>query len=300
MKHQLISVLPLLCLAFSVSANTLYRDDGSQIRYYIDNSQAKNLLVVFHGSDCNSVTHMGSVQTIWQEFMPEAALLTIEKYGIDASLPYEAGERTDCPADYLEHNSIAQRIEDGASVVNELKHVYHHVSLAGGSEGGSIALGVASKVDDIHSILVLNAGSSSFQHDIEYSIRQTVPEEEADQVLQGFRQFAEQIKASEEAFEVEVSGHGYAFWKDALSRDLLEPLRQISVPVLIMQSAADESVDPTATQREVESIIASGADNVELMMLPGLDHGFRDEDGNRHLSHSLRGAATWLQRLSAN
>ena len=55
------------------------------------------------------------------------------------------------------------------------------VSVAGGSEGGSIALGVASKVDDIYSVLVLNAGSSSFQHDIEYSIRQTVASEEVDE-----------------------------------------------------------------------------------------------------------------------
>ena len=111
--------------------------------------------------------------------------------------------------------------------------------------------------------------------------------------MQGLRQFAERIKASEVSFQVEVSGHGYAFWKDALSRDLHKPLLKISAPVLMMQSVSDESVDPHTTQREVESIIAAGADNVELMMLPGLDHGFRDQDGYHHLASSLHAAAAW-------
>lgn len=299
MKPYLLIPFIFIAWAFPACANgTLQRDHGTEIRYYLDNPGAESLLVIFQGSDCNSVRHMGSVKTIWQGIQPEAALLTIEKYGINESLPYASGEQPNCPADYLKHNTLAQRIEDGAQVVQALRGSYRQVILAGGSEGGSVALGVASQIPDIYAVIVLNAGSSSFQHDVEFSIQRTVPDSEREEVLQGFRQFAQQIIESDTPFPVEFSGHGYAFWKDILTRDLFAPLRQISAPVLVMQSAADESVDPNQTQHEVGKIISEGADNIQLIMLPGLDHGFRDSSGEQRLSSSLQSAVEWLENLN--
>lgn len=276
------------------ASDTLFRENGTEIRYYLDNSRGDNLLVIFHGSDCNSVTHMSSVQTIWQGIAPDAALLTIEKYGIDASLRYATGEQPHCPTAYLENNTIEQRIDDGVHVVQTLMDSYQRIMLVGGSEGGSIALGVAAKIQEVHAVLVLNAGSSSFQHDVEYSIIRSVPEEEKKLVLQEFRQFAAQILESEAPFPVEVSGHGYGFWKDILTRDLLSPLNQISAPVLIMQSTADESVDPLKAQQQIESLISAGADNIQLVMLHGLDHSFRDASGRSKLGDVLEQASRIL------
>lgn len=275
--------------------NKLYRDDKTEIRYHLNNPDADNLLVVFQGSDCNSVRHMSSVKTIWQVLAPDAALLTVEKYGIDENLSYVQGERDDCPASYLEHDSMAQRIKDGVRVIKALQDSYDEVTLVGGSEGGSIALAVAAQVTGLHAVLALNSGSSSFQHDIEYSIRKTLPDSARESVLQGFRQFAEQIAASQQAFPIEVSGHGYAFWKDALTRDLIAPLHDINAPVLIMQSAEDKSVDPEMTQAEVASIIGNGASNVKFKMLPGLNHGFRDTTGTSKLSAVVAEAAAILE-----
>jgi len=270
--------------ASAVMANDeQYRDDGTQIRYYLDNADAKNLLVVFQGSDCNSVRHMESVRKIWDAFAPDAALLTIEKYGIDDSLSYVASERDDCPADFIQHDTMGQRISDGVRVIETLKYSYGNVTLAGGSEGGSIALGVAAQIPEVKAVLALNSGSSSFQHDVEFSIQQTVPANRVDEVLSDFRQFVAQIRSSNAPFPIQVSGHGYAFWKDALARDLLKPLKIIDAPVLVIQSAEDKSVDPKRTQQEVEQIIAEGASNVTLKMAPGLDHGFRDAAGKSQL-----------------
>lgn len=292
--------LLLVCLIFltvPVAANNerYFREDGSEIRYYLDNGNSENLLVIFQGSDCNSVRKMESVNTIWEAFDPDSALLSIEKYGIDDNLPYVAGERDDCPADYLEHNTMAQRIEDGVQLIEALRHSYHEISLAGGSEGGSIALGVATQIPNLSAVLALNSGSSSFQHDIEFSIQKTVPTMQLDEILYGFRQFVRQIKNSDEPFPIEVSGHGYAFWKDALARDLLKPLKEVEAPVLVMQSIDDESVDPEQTRQEVEQIIAGGAKNVTLKMIPGLDHGFRDSSGTSRLREQIEYAAKFIK-----
>src|SRR5690554_1401920 len=296
MKAYLLLVFFIFLSTSAVAANErYYRADGSEILYYLDNPEAENLLVIFQGSDCNSVRHMESVNTIWQAFRPEAALLTIEKYGIGAKLPYASGERDDCPREYLQHDTMAQRITDGVQIIEALRPSYREITLAGGSEGGSIAIGVAAQTPNLHAVLALNSGSSSFQHDVEFSIQQTVPTEQLDEVLNGFRQFVKQVKESNEPFPIEVSGHGYAFWKDAFARDLLQPLREIDAPVLVMQSADDESVDPERTRQEVKKIIAGGAKNVTLKMMPGLDHGFRDSSGTSRLREQIEYAATIIK-----
>jgi len=293
--YLLLVSIALFSTSVATANERFYREDGTEIHYYLDNPNAENLLVIFQGSDCNSVRKMESVNTIWNAYAPDSALLTIEKYGIDDSLPYASGERDDCPADYLQHDTMAQRIKDGVQLIEALQGSYQEITLAGGSEGGSIALGVAAQLPNLHAVLALNSGSSSFQHDIEFSIQQTVPAAQLDEVLNGFRQFVEQIKNSKESFPIEVSGHGYAFWKDALARDLLQPLKEIEAPVLVMQSSDDKSVDPERTRQEIEQIIASGATKVTLKMMPGLDHGFRDASGTSRLREQIEYAAAFIK-----
>lgn len=297
-KLFLAHTLFLLPLIGVTAESKVVRGDDSAVVYYLDNPKSDSLLVVFHGSDCNSVRHSKSVQQIWQGLQPDAALLTIEKYGIDEALTYKAGERDDCPADYLQHNSITQRIADAELVLQKLmksdNYDFQNVVLTGGSEGGSVALAVAAKTSRLRAVIALNAGSASFQHDVEYSIGKTVPAEQLPDVLAGFRGFAKQIKTSDEPFAMTISGHGYSFWKDALGQNLHAPLNHISAPVLILQSANDESVDPVNTKHEIETIIATGASNIELRMLPGLNHGFRDSAGESQLEAVIEEAAQWL------
>ncbi len=118
-----------------------------------------------------------------------------------------------------------------------------------------------------------------------------MPNDSLEYVLQGFRGFAKQVVESNEPFPVEVSGHGYAFWKDALERDLLAPLAHIKAPVIVMQATNDESVDPVITQQQIESIIKAGATNVQLIMVPDLDHSFRDVNGSSKLTEVVNKAA---------
>ncbi|RUO66316.1 Prolyl oligopeptidase family protein [Pseudidiomarina planktonica] len=299
MTHKLILAVFLLLPHTGLTAEPeITRDDGSAVEYYLDNPDSDSLLVVFHGSDCNSVRHSNSIKQIWQTLQHDAALLTIEKYGIDESLAHKTGERDDCPADYLQHNSITQRVADAELVLQKImksdKYDFQNLVMTGGSEGGSVALAVAAKIPKLDAVIAINAGSASFQHDVEYSIGKTVPAEQLPDVLAGFRGFAEQIKTTDEPFAMTMSGHGYSFWKDALGRNLHAPLNHISAPVLIMQSANDESVDPVNTEHEIKTIIATGASNIELRMLPGLNHGFRDSAGDSQLEAVLEEAAQWL------
>lgn len=109
MNAYLLLVALTFLSAPAVAANErYYREDGTEIRYYLDNADAENLLVIFQGSDCNSVRHIESVNTIWEAFDTDSVLLTIEKYGIDDSLPYAAGQRDNGPTGYLHHNTMTK------------------------------------------------------------------------------------------------------------------------------------------------------------------------------------------------
>ena len=59
--YLLILALSFLAMSAAYADEKYYRNDGTEIRYYLDNAEAENLLVVFQGSDCNSVRHMESV-----------------------------------------------------------------------------------------------------------------------------------------------------------------------------------------------------------------------------------------------
>ena len=80
--------------AFSQTITTnpliLVREDNSLITYYLetrsDEKRSKDLLVLFQGSDYNSVRNSPNIDKI-KAVLPDADILTIEKYGITDALP---------------------------------------------------------------------------------------------------------------------------------------------------------------------------------------------------------------------
>lgn len=297
MKTYFVHAILLLALPFTTAAQqTIARADGSTLTYYLDNANAQKLLVVFQGSDCNSVRHNQAVKTLHNNLAPDAALLTIEKYALTAELSYHANERDDCPETYLQHDTMQQRIDDALTVLRTLTDNYESITLAGGSEGASMALAVAAELNRVDAVLALNAGSAQFQHDIEYSMQQSLPAETLTAAVKGFREFAQQLRESEQAFEMVMSNHGYAYWKDMLGRDLLAPLNAINGPVLLMQASADQSVDPKQARADVEAYLTDGTSHITFVTLEGLDHGFRDAEGHQHLERVITQAAVLINR----
>ena len=89
----LAGVLFAACAHAQPAARELARDDGSRIRYYLEPRdparRSDRLLLVIQGSDCNSVTRVRIIQSDLVRAWPQADLLTVEKYGIDDTLPYD-------------------------------------------------------------------------------------------------------------------------------------------------------------------------------------------------------------------
>jgi alpha/beta superfamily hydrolase len=286
------------------STHKLTRADGSSITFYLDKSyppwQAGELLIVIQGSDCNSVKHIKAIPQHLRRARPGADLLTVEKYGIEANLPYEDEvNRTDCPAAYLRHDSPSQRAQDLDAVLASVlrAHAYRRVIVIGGSEGAVVAHLLAATSPHISATIAFNGGGQWFMQDLLHSVRSdTTSEVQIALAEQGVRELVHEIQ-TEAAKDMVVSGHGYLWWRELLELDQLAVLTQVSAPTLIMQSERDTSVSPSAVLTMVAKLHMSGRHNIHYRSYPELDHRLSAPDGNSRMSEVVEDMAVWLTHI---
>ncbi len=304
MKIRVIFLL-LLLLTFISNANdittrTASRDDGSPISYYLvqHSHDVDTLLLILQGSDCNSVLNIDSIFSDYKNVWPEADVLLVEKYGINRKLKYSPDPaRKDCPAQYLEKDSPAQRVADIKVVLDTVRKEgqYKTFILLGGSEGAVIANLVTADVDYINATIAFNGGGRWFIDDVSHSIAAEHKNiEAARKDIDGFKGFAEHVLNSK-PFELEVSGHGYHWWQQMLSLDQLDTLKKVNSPLLIIQGDRDTSVSPQKTDEMMQRLKDLGKSNIEYRRYKKLDHGFKDSDGKSQRKEAVNDINIWLQ-----
>ena len=297
--------LVLLMLTSSVSAKdimtrTASRDDGSPISYYLaqHSHDVDTLLLILQGSDCNSVLNIDSILSDYKDVWPEADVLLVEKYGIYRKLKYSTDPaRKDCPAQYLEKDSPAQRVADIKVVLDTVRKdgKYKKIILLGGSEGAVIANLVIADVDYIDATIAFNGGGRWFIDDVSHSIAaEHKSPEAARKEIDGFKEFAEHILNSK-PFELEVSGHGYHWWQQMLSIDQLDTLKKAKSPLLIVQGGMDTSVSPQKADELIQSLTELGKSNIEYRRYEELDHGLKNSDGQSMRKEVVSDLNIWLQ-----
>lgn len=304
MKIRVVSFL-LLFLTFTSSAenittHTASRNDGATISYYLAqySHDADTLLLILQGSDCNSVLNINSILSDYKNVWPEADVLLVEKYGINHKLKYSTDPaRKDCPAQYLEKDSPAQRVADIKVVLDTVRKddQYKNFILLGGSEGAVIANLVTADVDYIDATISFNGGGRWFIDDVSHSIAaEHKNPEEARKDIENFKGFAEHVLNSK-PFELEVSGHSYHWWQQMLSIDQLDILQNVKSPLLIIQGGRDSSVSPQKTDELVQRLKDLGKSNIEYRRYKKLDHGFKDSDGKSQRKEVVNDINIWLQ-----
>lgn len=284
---------------------TVSRDDGSFISYYLVQHahDTDTLLLILQGSDCNSVLKIESILTEYKNVWPEADVLLIEKYGINRKLKYSTDPaRKDCPAQYLENDNPAQRVADINTVLDIVRKdgQYKKLILLGGSEGAVIANLVSADVDSIDATIAFNGGGRWFIDDVSHSIavkhkNPAAAKKESD----GFKGFAEHV-LNNRPFELDVSGHGYHWWHQALSIDQLYTLKKVKSPLLIIQGGMDTSVSPQKTDELMQSLKDLGKSNIEYRRYEALDHGLNNSDGKSLRKEVVSDINIWLRSKLGN
>lgn len=294
----MLSVLALwsgLAMAQS-AALTLLREDGSSIHYYLDaavpGQSSAALLVILQGSDCNSVRHIRLV-TPMRQVLPAADLLTVEKYGIDDTLPYrEEVPRQDCPDAFVQHDTPQRRVSDVTQVLQAVsaRNGYQKVAVLGGSEGAVIANLVTASSGLVDATLAFSGGGRWFIDDVRHSVADAPKEEKA-----GLNAFLQQVLTAP-PFPLNASDHGYAWWHGMLNIDQLATLRSIKTPVLIVQGDQDRAVSPGAVGKMIAELRADGKTNITYLNYPALDHVMRRENGESEMTRVVADMRAWLEK----
>ncbi len=304
MQIRVVSFI-LLLLTFTsnaedITTRTASRGDGSPISYYLVQypHDTDTLLLILQGSDCNSVLNIDSILSDYKNVWPEADLLLIEKYGINRKLKYSTDPaRKDCPTQYLEKDSPAQRVADIKLVLDIVQKdgQYKKIILLGGSEGAVIANLVTTEVDYIDATISFNGGGRWFIDDVSYSIAAEHKNiEAARKEIDGFKGFAEHVLNSK-PFELDVSRHGYHWWQKMLSIDQLDTLKKVKSPLLIIQGGIDTSVSPQKTDEMMQHLKDLGKSNIEYRRYEDLDHGLKNSDGQSQRKEVVSDMNLWLQ-----
>lgn len=286
------------------SASTLARADGSAIVYYVQpaaQQPAQQLLVVMQGSDCNSVVRNARIQELFVPMLPDADVLTVEKYGIDASLSWDVDpERPDCPTAMIKHDSLSQRVQDYRAVLDAVtqQHRYKNVVVVGGSEGAVIAIMLAAQADVVDAAIAFNGGGRWFKDDVLHSIH-TAPlaASEKAEALAGINGFLEYIQTSPDP-NTEASGHGVVWWQEMLAHDQQAALLQVRVPLLVLQSGLDSSVDPATVTQMMQHAQQADRENIRYRTYPELDHVLQDAQGNSQLEKVINDMKAWLVEVT--
>ncbi|MDV6327214.1 acyl-CoA thioester hydrolase/BAAT C-terminal domain-containing protein [Idiomarina sp. Sol25] len=277
-----LTLISLIFSGYSIAASELTFETqalqrpspaDSKITYHLGSrtKPANNLLLILQGSDCRSALTNNSVNEVLPKVRPDADVLLIEKWGLRP-------ETSECPQTYIDNDSPSQRVSDAKQVLEHLNKGYQSIYVLGGSEGAVIAVMLREAFPGITATIAFNGGGNSFQDDIEHNIKASTPAEVTASVLAEFREFAEQIKTSNEPFTVNSSQHGYKWWKEMLTLKQINIIERGKTPLLIVQSGQDASVDPERTHIMIENL--SSSENVKYQYFEELDHGLRKENGD--------------------
>lgn len=301
----LLLFLTFISNADDITTHTASRNDGSPISYYLvqHSHDADTLLLILQGSDCNSVLNIDSILSDYKDVWPEADVLLIEKYGINRKLKYSTDPaRKDCPAQYLENDSPAQRVADIKAVLDTVRKdgQYKRFILLGGSEGAVIANLVSADIDYIDATISFNGGGRWFIDDVSHSIaaKHNNPAA-ARKDIDDFKGFTEHVLNSK-PFELEASGHGYHWWQQMLSLDQLDTLKNIKSPLLIIQGGRDTSVSPQKTDELMQHLKELGKSNIEYRRYEELDHGLKNSDGKSQRKEVVGDINMWLRSKLGN
>lgn len=292
----------------SIEDHQLTRPDGSKIHYYLvhpDNaaSPPHAMLVLLHGSDCNSVINNPRVHEYF-ELAPAAVIVLIEKYGVDRTKGYEPpGEEATCPQEYLENNTISQRVMDTLQVIAELQRSAKwwggETVLWGGSEGGMVASYVALLSPSTTALVASSfGGGQPVSEIVKMSIAgsESFPSEEAKSAaLRNVeKQFAVIRQEPVPTRTMGGAGNTYKWWADAMDLDGRIILRQLEIPILVVQGQLDEEA-PVEAARE----LARSLDGKEFTYkeFSGLDHLYQDPRGESHRERVIGYQRRWMNAL---
>ena len=265
----------------------ILRLDDSLIDVYVaapPSGDKAAIALVLQGSECTSVGPGGDRFPLT---LPAGVVrMDIEKYGIT---PTSQRDGDACPADYLANNTVDGRVLDVLTVLAHLRANAEwwdgRLFVAGASEGATVAAIVGSLVPETHGVILINGS-------IGRPFREGWSDAVAGAVLDSGGSPAD-VEAARSSVDdawsrarstpttelYEGPGNTLRWWRSIIDLRPLNLLQNVRAPILLMQSERDQMTPVASARAAPERLNASAVGHFTYVELPGLDHGFRDAEG---------------------
>lgn len=281
---------------------SILRSDGTEITFYLDTPKANSfpVLIGFQGSTC--VTSYSMHQMLRSALLPlNIGVLSVEKRGLTST-------STLCPDEYIQKNTIQERVLDHLQVVTFLRKNQpqwnHKLGLAGGSEGGMISALVAPHIPETTAVALLASGGGltmgeemllltkkqmqrqgASNHDIQTALAQMQ------------HQFGE-IKSNptpekEWLSDGKAARNTYKWWASILDVKLESALLSLEIPIYAAHGTADTSCPVESSDLLVQSFTDNKKTNITYKRYEGLEHNWTDAQGNQH-PEVLNNTMSWI------
>lgn len=293
LRLSVMSIVLALAFAGLAQAQTpvqplrILRLDDSLIDVYVEPplpGTRAAIALVLQGSECTSVAPGGDRFPL---AMPQGVVrMDIEKYGIT---PATQRDGEVCPADYLANNSVDGRVLD---VLTVLAYLRAHAEwwdgrlfVAGASEGATVAAIVGSLAAETHGVILINGSiGRPFREGWSDAVTGAVRDGGGDaaaieEARAGVEAAWVRARATPTTEPYEGSGNTLRWWRSIIDLRPLNLLQNVEAPILLMQSERDQMTPVASARAAAERLDASSPGRFTYVELPGLDHGFRDAEG---------------------
>jgi len=275
----LLCLLILLAAAPSGGENlSLEQADGSTLYYYYNPPPRGGAVVaILQGSECLRVNHKYAplIATLQRHNL---GVLRVEKPGLAPDTPI--GE---CPAAYLQSNTLERRVWDLLCVIAELrkrKDWNGRLALVGGSEGGMLAALCAPLIPETRAVaLISSGGGMTFGQELQVMIadqmrRSGAPPEKIEQQRQGLERLFTRVRQEpttlkEWGSDGKLARNTHLWLSRAAPLGMYRPLLRVDAPILVVHGADDCSTPVASARLLQEAFIRAGRTNLELRIGPG-------------------------------
>jgi len=268
----------------------ILRLDDSLIDVYVaapPSGDKAAIALVLQGSECTSVAPGGDRFPLT---LPAGVVrMDIEKYGIS---PTSQRDGDACPADYLANNTVDGRVLDVLIVLAHLRTNAEwwdgRLFVTGASEGATVAAIVGSLAAETHGLILINGSiGRPFREGWSDAVASAVRDgggsaDDVEAARSSVDNTWVQARATPTTELYEGPGNTLRWWRSIIDLRPLNLLQHIDAPILLMQSELDQMTPVASARAAAERLGASGAANFIYVELPGLDHGFRDAEGQPH------------------
>jgi dienelactone hydrolase len=285
----------LAITAADPETRTLVRTDGSILTYYLARPSSTPAPIVFNlqGSDCESY----HADDHGMASLLSAVVVRLEKRGFPTT---EQG----CPEEYMQHNTIDDRVHDYLAVVDALRHDptvwdQRSVSWMGGSEGAYVAALAAPQVPETKAAVLLSMGGGMTFADERQTLLSNHGEtcDGITSVDDLRRQF--QIMLADPTSDRTFCGdtNTYKWWASMLPVKPVAALQQTTFPLYLGIGTMDTMVPVESADAFAKTLGDLGRGDLTFVKHVGLDHGFQDAHGVSRAHDVIRLALAWLQTV---